>query len=325
MKDLPLIIGSHVSMSGKDMMEGSVREALSYGANTFMLYTGAPQNTRRKPVSELHIAQAQRLMEENRISSFVVHAPYLINLANTVKPETYEASVRFLIEEARRTRLMGSSLLILHPGSHVGAGAKEGIKSIVRGLNEVLSQSSDVCIALETMSGKGSEIGRSFEELAAIYEGVSLNHRLRVCFDTCHTHDAGYDIAGNPDGVLAQFDRVLGLDQIAVFHINDSKRPPRRYRGGKNRVRTAQLPGPSPRIFPYSPHPGNALVSGSRPSGKDPAALPEGNRLVSRRTAVRTVKTGLYSQSFQNFSTRPATVAEVTTSNRSHSLGKRRW
>ena len=223
MKDLPLIIGSHVSMSGKDMMEGSVREALSYGANTFMLYTGAPQNTRRKPVSELHIAQAQRLMEENRISSFVVHAPYLINLANTVKPETYEASVRFLIEEARRTRLMGSSLLILHPGSHVGAGAKEGIKSIVRGLNEVLSQSSDVCIALETMSGKGSKIGRSFEELAAIYEGVSLNHRLRVCFDTCHTHDAGYDIAGNPDGVLAQFDRVLGLDQIAVFHINDSK------------------------------------------------------------------------------------------------------
>ncbi|HJA32409.1 MAG TPA: deoxyribonuclease IV [Candidatus Eisenbergiella pullicola] len=223
MESSQLIIGSHVSMRGKDMMEGSVREALSYGANTFMLYTGAPQNTRRKPVEELRIPQAQRLMEENGMEDFVVHAPYLINLANTVKPETYGASVRFLIDEMERTRRMGSELLILHPGSHVGAGAKEGLKSVIRGLDEVLSQSRNVSIALETMSGKGSELGRSFEELAAIYDGVSQNHRLRICFDTCHTHDAGYDIAQNPDKVLSQFDRILGLDQIAVFHINDSK------------------------------------------------------------------------------------------------------
>lgn len=223
MENRHLIIGSHVSMSGKEMMDGSVREALSYGANTFMLYTGAPQNTRRRPVEELRVPQAQRLMEANGIADFVVHAPYLINLANTVRPETRESSIRFLIDEMERTRLMGSRLLILHPGAHVGAGAEAGIKSIVRGLDEVLSQSRDVLIALETMSGKGSELGRSFEELAAIYDGVSQNHRLRVCFDTCHTHDAGYDIARDPDSVLARFDRILGLNQIAVFHINDSK------------------------------------------------------------------------------------------------------
>lgn len=219
----PILIGSHVSMSGKEMMAGSVREALSYGANTFMLYTGAPQNTRRKSVDELCIPQAHELMKQNGITRFLVHAPYIINLGNSVKPETYSLAVDFLAQELVRTQAMGCSTLILHPGSHVGAGTQAGLKCIIEGLNEVLSQPSDVCIALETMAGKGSEIGRIFEEIAAIYDGVRFPERLRVCFDTCHVHDAGYDIVNDPDGVLGQFDRIIGKEQIAVFHINDSK------------------------------------------------------------------------------------------------------
>lgn len=220
-----LKIGSHVGMSGKKMMLGSVEEALSYDANTFMLYTGAPQNTKRKEISELNIEAARTLMREKGIEEFIVHAPYIINLANTVKPETYELAVNFLRLELKRTSAMGGRILVLHPGAHVGAGVEAGTASIVRGLNEVLTDDTDCLIALETMAGKGSEIGRSFEELAAIYDGVAKKDRLRVCFDTCHTHDSGYDIVQDFDGVIEQFDHVLGKDQIAVFHINDSKNP----------------------------------------------------------------------------------------------------
>ena len=218
-------LGSHVGMSGKDMFLNSVREAVSYGANTFMVYTGAPQNTRRKAISELNIPAAWDLMRENGIEEFVVHAPYIINLANTVKPDIYELAVSFLRTELERTVAMGSHILVLHPGSHVNAGADAGTAQIIKGLNEVLTPDLDCVIALETMAGKGSEIGRSFEELARIYDGVRCNDKLRVCFDTCHTNDAGYDISGDFDGVIDTFDRVLGKDQIAVFHINDSKNP----------------------------------------------------------------------------------------------------
>ena len=216
-------IGSHVGMSGKDMFLNSVKEALSYGANTFMVYTGAPQNTRRKDISELNIPAAWDLMRESGIADFVVHAPYIINLANTVKPETYELAVTFLRTELERTIAMGSHVLILHPGSHVDAGVEAGTAQIIKGLNEVLTPDLDCVIALETMAGKGSEIGRCFEELAAIYDGVTYNDKLRVCFDTCHTHDAGYDVVNDFDGVIGEFDRIIGKDQIAVFHINDSK------------------------------------------------------------------------------------------------------
>ena len=216
-------IGSHVGMSGKDMFLNSVKEALSYDANTFMVYTGAPQNTRRKDITELNIPAAWDLMRESGIEDFVVHAPYIINLANTVKPETYELAVTFLRTELERTIAMGSHVLILHPGSHVDAGVEAGTAQIIKGLNEVLTPDLDCVIALETMAGKGSEIGRSFEELAAIYDGVKYNDKLRVCFDTCHTHDAGYDVVNDFDGVIAEFDRIIGKDQIAVFHINDSK------------------------------------------------------------------------------------------------------
>lgn len=218
-----LKLGSHVGMSGKKMMLGSVEEAVSYGANTFMIYTGAPQNTKRKELSELNIEAAKKCMQENGIGEFVVHAPYIINLGNTLKPETYEIGVKFLALELERTIAMGSKTLVLHPGAHVGAGVEAGIESIVKGLNEVLSADLDCCVALETMAGKGTEIGRSFEELAAIYEGVKYPEKLRVCFDTCHTHDAGYDIIRDFDGIIDRFDRIIGKNQIAVFHINDSK------------------------------------------------------------------------------------------------------
>ena len=220
-----LKLGSHVGMSGKKMMLGSVEEALSYGANTFMIYTGAPQNTRRKEISELNIDAAHALMKENGIDEFIIHAPYIINLANTVKPETYELAVHFLRLELTRADAMGSNIMVLHPGAHVGAGVDAGIASIVKGLNEVLTDDTNCMVALETMAGKGSEIGRNFEELARIYDGVAKKDRLRVCFDTCHTHDSGYDIVNDFDGVIAHFDQMLGKDQIAAFHINDSKNP----------------------------------------------------------------------------------------------------
>ena len=221
-----LKLGCHVGMSGKDMMLGSVRDAVSFGANTFMLYTGAPQNTRRKNISELKIQEAHELMAQHGIEEFVVHAPYIINLANTVNPATYEIAVEFLAKELERAAAMGSHTIVLHPGSHVGEGVDKGIASIVKGLNEVLTADITCHIALETMAGKGSEIGRNFEELARIYDGVNYNDKLRVCFDTCHTSDAGYDIIHDFDGVMEKFDRLIGKDQIAVFHMNDSKNEP---------------------------------------------------------------------------------------------------
>lgn len=218
-------IGSHVGMSGKDMLLGSAKEAYSYGANVFMAYTGAPQNTRRKDISELKIEEAWQYMKEHDIEEIVIHAPYIINLGNTVKPETYEIAEQFLATELERSEAMGSHVMVLHPGSHVGAGVDQGIAQIVNGINHVLTKDSNVYIALETMAGKGSEIGRSFEELARIYDGVKYNDKLRVCFDTCHVNDAGYDLVNDLSGVFTEFDKIIGTDQIAVFHINDSKNP----------------------------------------------------------------------------------------------------
>lgn len=220
-----MIIGSHVGMSGKNMLLGSAKEAVTYGADTFMFYTGAPQNTKRKDISELNIDPAWKYMEEHGIRQILVHAPYIINLANTVKPETYELAEEFLALEIERTAACKSSTLILHPGAHVGAGVSAGIAQIIRGLNHILTRETTVNVALETMAGKGTEIGRSFEEIARIYDGVVYNDKLRVCFDTCHTNDSGYDVKNNFDGVIDEFDRILGKDQIAVFHINDSKNP----------------------------------------------------------------------------------------------------
>lgn len=218
-----LKIGSHVSMSGKKMLLGASEEAASYGANTFMIYTGAPQNTRRKKIEDLNIEAGQAHMKENGIEDIVVHAPYIINIANSVNPSTFELGVNFLRSEIERTEALGADKIVLHPGAHVGEGAEKGIRKIIEGLNEVLTSNQKVKIALETMAGKGSECGRTFEELALIIDGVHHNDKLSVCFDTCHTHDAGYDIINDFDGVLDEFDKIIGLERINVLHINDSK------------------------------------------------------------------------------------------------------
>lgn len=216
-------IGSHVGMSGKDMFLNSVKEAVSYNADTFMLYTGAPQNTHRKDISELNINAGLEYMKKNQIDEFIVHAPYIINLGNTIKSETFEIAVKFLQVELERTNAMKSKVLVLHPGAHVGAGESAAINQISKGLNEILTKDTNVFIALETMSGKGSEVGKNFEELAMIYDKVKYNNKLRVCFDTCHVHDSGYDIVNDFDSVIDEFDKIIGKDQICVFHINDSK------------------------------------------------------------------------------------------------------
>lgn len=220
-----ILLGSHVGMSGKEMFLGSAKEAVSYGADTLMVYTGAPQNTRRKETSECNLEAGWQYLKENGIGQIVIHAPYIINLANTVKPEVFSLAVEFLAKELQRSVDFKSNILVLHPGSHVGAGADSGIAKVIEGLNEVMSKDMPCKIALETMAGKGSELGSRFEELAAIYDGVRYPENLRVCFDTCHTHDAGYPIKEDFDGVMEEFDRLLGREQIAVFHINDSKNP----------------------------------------------------------------------------------------------------
>lgn len=219
-------LGSHVSMGGKRMLLGSSEEAVSYGANTFMVYTGAPQNTMRKPIEDLKIDEALEHMEKNNIEEIVVHAPYIINLGNSQKIETFELGVRFLRQEIKRTEaLQRAKQIILHPGAHVGAGEDKGIKQIVQGLNEVITKEQKVQIALETMAGKGSECGRTFEQLAQIIEGVTYNDKLSICLDTCHIHDAGYDIVNDLNGVLAEFNSIIGIDRLKVIHLNDSKNP----------------------------------------------------------------------------------------------------
>ena len=218
-----ILLGSHCKMCGKDMFLGSVKEAVSYGSNTFMVYTGAPQNTKRKDVSELCVEEGHEYMKQHGIDRFVIHAPYIINLGNTVKPEIYKLAKDFLAVEIERTIAMGSDTLILHPGSAVGADRNDAIDQIIEGLNGILTPDMKCNIALETMAGKGSEIGCTFEEIAAIINGVNCSDKLKVCFDTCHVFDAGYDIVNDLEGVLDHFDKVVGKEKISVFHINDSK------------------------------------------------------------------------------------------------------
>ena len=218
-----MIIGSHVSMSGKDMLLGSVKEALSYGANTFMFYTGAPQNTRRKAISELKVEEAKALMKENNIDlkNVVVHAPYIINLANTVKEETFELAVNFLKQELQRCQDIGTSILVLHPGSHVKAGEEVGLQQIIKGLNEVLKDTPyQGKIALETMAGKGSELGKTFEEINYLISHCDYPEKLGVCLDTCHIHDVHLNDSKNVKGAHKDRHANLGLGEIGFDILN---------------------------------------------------------------------------------------------------------
>lgn len=207
------------------MLLGSVKEALSYGANTFMFYTGAPQNTRRKAIEEMKVEEAKALMAANNIDlkNVVVHAPYIINLANTVKLETFELAVDFLRQELERCAKIGTSILVLHPGSHVKAGEEAGLAQIIKGLNEALQDTPyQGKIALETMAGKGSELGTTFQQIRYLMDHCQYPEKLGVCLDTCHIHDAGYDLS-DFDAILDEFDRVIGLQHLLVIHLNDSK------------------------------------------------------------------------------------------------------
>ena len=220
-----LLIGSHVGMNAPDFYLGSVKEALSYEATTFMFYTGAPQNSYRKPLNELKIEEGRALLKEHGFdeSKIVVHAPYIINAANPNRPDLLELSIKTIINELQRTAAFGAKILVLHPGNHLGAGSQAAIEVLAKSLDEVLSQDgTDVKIALETMAGKGSEIGVSFKEIRAIIDKCQYPDRLGVCLDTCHVHDAGYDVS-DTDGLLKEFDKVIGLKRLLVVHLNDSK------------------------------------------------------------------------------------------------------
>ena len=216
-----LIIGSHVSFNNKDQLLGSVKEAVSYGSNTFMFYTGAPQNTRRGEINDFVTLEAYKLMKENNIEldKVIVHAPYIVNLAN---PDNMEFSIDFLTNEVERCNLLGMKYLVLHPGSSVNVSREEGIANIIKGLNAILTNNNNICICLETMAGKGNELGRNFLELKEIIDGVNFKDSIGVCMDTCHLFDSGIDIA-DFDKVLDDFDKQIGLNYLKCIHINDSK------------------------------------------------------------------------------------------------------
>ena len=221
-----LYLGAHCSMKANKYIEGSVLEALSYDANALMIYTGPPQNTRRKPVEDLHIEQAKALLQQANIplEAMVVHAPYIINLGNSVNPSTYDLAKSFLKEEIIRVDAIGAKYLVLHPGSYTTGTKERGVEYIINGLNEVLDSEQGCIICLETMAGKGSEIGVDFATLKQIIDGVHYNNRLGICMDTCHLNDAGYDI-NQIDDILDELDAIIGLDRVKVVHVNDSKNP----------------------------------------------------------------------------------------------------
>ncbi|MDZ7835444.1 MAG: deoxyribonuclease IV [Alkalibacterium sp.] len=210
-----VLLGSHVSMKGKKMLLGAAEEAAGYGSSTFMIYTGAPQNTRRKDITEMNIEAGQSFMEDNGIlvSDIVVHAPYIINLGNTVKKQNYGFAVQFMKDEIKRAEALGATQMTMHPGAHVGEGAEVAIEQIAKGLNEILHEDQTLQIALEDHGGKRDGDRPFIEELAQIIEKVDLKDKVSVTLDTCHTHDAGYDIRGDFDGVLADFDRIIGSGQ----------------------------------------------------------------------------------------------------------------
>lgn len=218
-----MIIGSHVSF-GRDGLLGSVKEALSYGTNTFMFYTGAPQNTLRKPIDNKSTEEAWNLMKENNIdiNTVICHAPYIVNLANNLDARKYDFSISFLTEEIRRCESMGIKYIVLHPGSSVGIERNIALDNVIFALNEILKQDNSVTILLETMAGKGTEIGCTLEEIKYLIEHIDIKALIGVCIDTCHLNDAGYNMQ-EFDEFLKLFDEQIGINYIKCVHVNDSK------------------------------------------------------------------------------------------------------
>jgi len=221
---MELLIGSHVSFNKEKQLLGSVEEAISYGANAFMIYTGAPQNTNRLNISQELTNKAVELMIKNNIDiiNISIHAPYIINLASNINEDSYNFTIQFLREEIKRCESLGINKIIVHPGSHVGLGVTKGIDNIVEALDQIINPNQKVIICLELMSGKGSECGSNFNELKNIIDKVKYSEKIGVCLDTCHLNDAGYDLS-DFDSILLEFDNIIGLDKLKIIHINDSK------------------------------------------------------------------------------------------------------
>ena len=219
-----LIIGSHVSYKNDTQLIGSIREALSYGANAFMFYTGAPQNTQRGAIDDLKTIEALNIMKENKIKleHVICHAPYIVNLANNVDQEKYLFAQNFLRNEINRCETLGVRYLVLHPGSAVKLDREFAINNIVRGINNILVPEDEIVILLETMAGKGTELGVNIDELAYIINNVDLKDKIGVCIDTCHLNDSGVDLE-HFDEYLNEFDEKIGIDKIGCVHVNDSK------------------------------------------------------------------------------------------------------
>ncbi len=219
-----MYLGSHVSFDSKEQLLKSVKESISYGANTFMFYTGAPQNTNRCIIDDSLTYRAYELMKENGVvlEKIICHAPYIVNLANDLDPSKYDFSINFLKGEVSRLEQLGIKYLVLHPGSSVGIERNQALYNISNGLNKILYPGCPVIILLETMAGKGTECGVNLEELKTIIDAVQLKENIGVCLDTCHLNDSGVDIS-KFDEYLNEFDKVIGIDKIKCVHINDSK------------------------------------------------------------------------------------------------------
>ena len=221
-----LIIGSHVSFKSDTQLLGSVNEALSYNANTFMFYTGAPQNTNRVKIDDFKSIDALNLMKENGIEleNVICHAPYIINLANDSDHDKYLFAQNFLRNEIDRCDLLGVKYLVLHPGSATKVEREHAIDNIIRGLNNILREDDKIVILLETMAGKGTEIGINIDELKYIIDNVTYKKNIGVCLDTCHLNDSGINIS-EFDKYLDEFDEKIGINHIGCVHVNDSKNP----------------------------------------------------------------------------------------------------
>jgi len=218
-----MIIGSHVAMKAPNMLAGSAKEAHSYDANAMMIFTGAPQNTRRKDISEMNIEEGQRLLKLYGIDHIIGHAPYIVNLGNTVKPEKLPFGISFMHDEFARADALGIEAISFHPGAHLKQGPDVALKQIGQALNEAIDPNQKVSVAIETMAGKGTEVGITFEQIAEIFDNCQNSDKLSVTMDTCHMSDAGYNVKDDFDGVLNEFDHIIGLDKLSVIHLNDSK------------------------------------------------------------------------------------------------------
>ena len=226
-------IGSHISIAKG--FKKAAQISVDIGANTFQFFSRNPRGGNAKEFNEKDMAAFQKIREENNFGKLLAHAPYTMNLA-AANEDTYEFAKMVIREDVKRMDSIGVEYICFHPGSHVGSGVEEGTRKIIEGLNQAITGDENITVLLETMSGKGTEIGRSFEEIRAIIDGVEHNERMGVCMDTCHIFSAGYDIVNDLDGVLDEFDRVIGLDRLKTIHLNDSMMP-----FGKNKDRHAGI------------------------------------------------------------------------------------